>query len=132
MTAQEFVAWELDRPGRHEYFRGEVIKVLGEEGAQGEYITVMGNIGAALDEHLRGTTSQTFIAQMRILVAATGDMFYPDVLVTCDLRDVASLEMQHPKLIIEVLSPSLDRCPSKKSALEICSQQATIDPCTAS
>ena len=107
MTAQEFVAWELDRPGRHEYFRCEVIKVLGEEGAQCKYITVMGNIGAALDEHLRGTTSQTFIAQMRILVAATGDMFYPDVLVTCDLRDVASLEMQNPKLIIEVLSPSL-------------------------
>ena len=36
-----------------------------------------------------------------------GDMFYPDVLVTCDSRDLAaSLEMQHPKLTIEVLSPS--------------------------
>ena len=47
------------------------------------------------------------MAQMRLTIAATGDMFYPDVLVTCDPRDLtASLEMKHPKLIIEVLSPS--------------------------
>ena len=47
------------------------------------------------------------MADMKIRVEATGDMFYPDVLVTCDPRDLsASLEMQHPKLIVEVLSPS--------------------------
>ena len=107
MTAQEFIAWEFDRPGRHEFFRGEVIKVFGEEGARREHVTVMGNIGAALHRYLRGTASHTFMAQMRLHVVATGDMFYPNVLVTCDSRDLAaSLEMQHPKLIIEVLSPS--------------------------
>ena len=32
---------------------------------------------------------------------------YPDVLVTCNARDLAaSLEMHHPKLIIEVRSPT--------------------------
>ena len=47
------------------------------------------------------------MADMKIRVETTGDMFYPDVLVTCNERDLAaSLEMQHPKLIIEVLSPS--------------------------
>ena len=47
------------------------------------------------------------MSDMKVHVVATGDMFYPDVLVTCDARDLAaSLEMQHPKLIIEVLSPS--------------------------
>ena len=107
MTAQEFIAWELDRPGRHEFFRGEVIKVFGEEGARREHVTVMGNIGVALNDHLRGTANHPFMAQMRVHVRATGDMFYPDVLVTCNPRDlVASLEMQHPKLIVEVLSPS--------------------------
>ena len=107
MTAQEFIAWELDRPGRHEFFRGEVIKVFGEESARREHVTVMGNIGVALTDHLRGTASHTFMAQMRVHVQATGDMFYPDVLVTCNPRDLAaSIEMLHPKLIIEVLSPS--------------------------
>ena len=107
MTSQEFIAWELDRPGRHEFFCGEVIKVFGDEGARREHVTVMGNIGVALNDPLRGTANRTFMAQMRVHVRATGDMFYPDVLVTCNARDLAaSLEKQHPKLIIEVLSRS--------------------------
>ena len=48
MTAQEFTAWELDRPKRHEFFRGEVIKVFGDEGARREHVAVMGNIGIVL------------------------------------------------------------------------------------
>lgn len=107
MTAQEFAAWELNEPERHEFFRGEVFKVFGEEGARREHVTVMGNVGLALNDHLRRTANRTFMAQMKVHIASTGDMFYPDVLVTCDARDLAaSLEMQHPKLIIEVLSPS--------------------------
>jgi Uma2 family endonuclease len=107
MTAEEFSAWELDEPERHEFFQGEAIRVFGKEGARREHVTVMGNIGMALHNYLRGTANRTFMAQMKVLIAATGDMFYPDVLVTCNPRDLAaSLEMQHPKLIIEVLSPS--------------------------
>lgn len=107
MSAQEFAAWEIDEPERHEFFRGEVFKVFGMGGARREHVRVTVNIAAALNQHLRGTRCQAFMADMKIHVAATGDMFYPDVLVTCDPRDlVASLEMEHPKLIIEVLSPS--------------------------
>ncbi len=65
------------------------------------------NIARSLDNHLTGTPCQANMADMKVLVEATGDMFYPDILVTCEPRDLsASLEMQHPKLIIEVLSPS--------------------------
>jgi Uma2 family endonuclease len=107
MTAQEFAQWELDEPERHEFFRGEVFKVFGMGGARREHNDVAGNCYLALRYHLKGTPCRTFMADMKVHVAATGDMFYPDVLVTCDPRDLtASLEMQHPKLIIEVLSPS--------------------------
>ena len=107
MTAQEFSAWELDEPERHEFFRGEVFRVFGMGGAQREHVRVSGNCYSAIDRHLGGTPCQAFMADMKIRVEATGDMFYPDVLVTCNPRDLtASLEMQHPKLIIEVLSPS--------------------------
>ncbi len=107
MSAQEFAAWELDEPERHEYFRGEVFKVFGMGGARREHVRVTMNIARALDNHLHGTRCQAFMADMKIHVAATGDLFYPDVLVTCDPRDLAaSLEMQHPTLIIEVLSPT--------------------------
>lgn len=107
MNAQQFALWEIDQPERHEFFRGEVLKVFGMGGARREHVRVTMNIARSLDIHLRGTPCQTFMADMQVHVEATGDMFYPDVLVTCDARDlVATLEMQHPKLVIEVLSPS--------------------------
>jgi Uma2 family endonuclease len=44
---------------------------------------------------------------MKVHVLASGDQFYPDIVVTCDSRDLtADLEMHYPKLLIEVLSPS--------------------------
>ncbi len=107
MTAQEFSAWELDQPERHEFFRGEVFRVFGMGGARREHVRATMNIARSLDNHLRGTPCQVYMADMKVHVAATGDMFYPDILVTCDPQDLhASLEMQNPKLIIEVLSPS--------------------------
>ena len=84
-----------------------MFKVFGMGGARREHVRVTMNIARSLDNHLRGTHCQAFMADMKVHIAATGDMFYPDILVTYDPRDlVASLEMQHPKLIIEVLSPS--------------------------
>ena len=107
MTAQEFSTWEIDEPERYEYFRGEVFRVFAMGGARREHVRVSGNCYSAIDQHLDGTRCQAFMADMKIRVEATGDMFYPDVLVTCDPHDLAaSLEMQHPKLIVEVLSPS--------------------------
>lgn len=107
MTAQEFAAWELDEPERHEFFRGDVFRVFGMGGASRQHVRVSGNCYAAIDHHLRGTPCQAFMADMKVLIQATGDMFYPDVLVTCDAGDLAaSMEMQHPKLIVEILSPS--------------------------
>jgi Uma2 family endonuclease len=107
MTAAEFSAWELDEPERHEFFRGDVFRVFGMGGARREHNEVSGNCYAALRSHLAGTPCRAYANDMKVHVEKTGDMFYPDILVTCDPRDLAAtLEMQHPKLIIEVLSPS--------------------------
>lgn len=106
MTAGEFSLWELEQPERHEFFRGDVFRVLGMGSPRRQHVRVTMNIARALDNHLPGTPCQAFMADMKVHIEATGDMFYPDILVTGDPRDLsASLEMQHPKLIIEVLSP---------------------------
>ena len=34
MTAQAFTDWELDQPERHEFFRGEMLRVFGMGGAR--------------------------------------------------------------------------------------------------
>ena len=44
---------------------------------------------------------------MRLHVAALGNYFYPDIMVTCSPADLASpLIKSEPKLIVEVLFPS--------------------------
>lgn len=107
MTAVEFSTWEIDQPERHEFFRGGVFRVFGMGGARREHNEVSGNCYAALRSHLAGTSCRAYANDMKVHIVQTGDMFYPDILVTCDPRDLAAtLEMQHPKLIIEVLSPS--------------------------
>lgn len=107
MSAQEFTVWELNQPLRYEFFRGDVFEVFGMGGARREHVVVCGNCFAELRQHLRGSPCQAFMADMKVHVEATGDMFYPDIFVSCDPRDLsASLEMQHPRLIVEVLSAS--------------------------
>ena len=82
----QFSAWEIDQPERHEFFRGDVFRVFGKGGARREHVRVCMNISSALDSHLRGTRCQAFMADMKVHIEKTGDMFYPDVLATCDLR----------------------------------------------
>ena len=48
-----------------------------------------------------------FISDMKLRVASADAFFYPDVLVSCDGRDRrADLFVEHPQLIVEVLSDS--------------------------
>ncbi len=66
MTASEFVAWELDQPERHEFFRGEVFRVFGVGGTLREHVRVNMNLAVLLDNHLRGARCQVFMADMNI------------------------------------------------------------------
>ncbi len=83
---------------------GEVYAMVG---VRREHATVAVNIGTFLREHLRGTRCLTFIADMKLRVETADAFFYPDIMVTCDERDRrADLYLEHPKLIVEILSIS--------------------------
>jgi len=76
-------------------------------GARQSQVIVAGNIFAQLREHLRGTPCRPLIADMKLNVRAVDAFYYPDVMVTCHEADkVADLYIEHPKLIIEILSDS--------------------------
>lgn len=73
----------------------------------GMLAAVAGNVFAALREHLRGMPCRPLIANMKLNVQVMDDLYYPDVMVTCDESEkVAELYIESPKLIIEVLSDS--------------------------
>jgi Uma2 family endonuclease len=104
MTTADYLAWESTQEERHEFV---VDKVFRMAGAEDRHSAVVGNLYVALRHHLSGTCCRTFISAMRLHVAALGNYFYPDIMVTCSAADLASpMVKSEPKLIIEVLSPS--------------------------
>lgn len=102
--AAAYLAWEAEQPDKSEYVAGEVYAMVGVRRA---HATVAGNIFSALREHLRGSPCLSFIADMKLHVASADAFFYPDIMATCDERDRrADLYVEHPKLIVEILSDS--------------------------
>lgn len=99
-----YLQWEAEQPDKHEYLAGEVFAMVG---SRREHVLVAGSLYARLRNHLKGSRCQTFVSDMKLFVEAADAYFYPDVMVSCDERDRrAELAIEHPLLIVEVLSDS--------------------------
>lgn len=102
MTVTDFLAWEERQPDKHEFVHGEAFAMVG---ARRTHVIVTLNVATHLKSHLRGSTCRAFMADMKLRV--DDDIFYPDILVTCHPDDLrADLAMQHPRVLVEVLSES--------------------------
>jgi Uma2 family endonuclease len=131
MTAAEFIDWEATQAEKQEFYHGEVFATTG---ARQTHNIVAINLGTLLKTFLRGTQCRALMTDMRIQVAE--NVFYPDILVTCDPDDLkADLVMHHPRVIIEILSPNtaaFDRGDKFAAYRQIASLQeyVLIDPDT--
>lgn len=104
LNRQAYLDWEAQQPDKHEYIAGEVFAMVG---VRQNHALAAGAIYARLRSHLAGSRCRSFIADMKLFVAEADAYFYPDVMVTCDERDRrAELAIEHPKLVVEVLSDS--------------------------
>ena len=134
MTLPEFTAWEHRQEAKFEFVDGEVFELYGTGGARREHNVVALNVAARLKAHLRGTPCRAFIADMQLQIEASGNSFYPDVVVSCEAEALhAELTLTQPKVIIEVLSPSTaDYDRSEKFAqyrmIPMLAEYALIDP----
>ena len=98
----DFLAWEADQSGKHEFLSGEVFAMVG---ARQEHVVVSLALAALLREHLRGTRCRAYTSDMKLEVLAADAVFYPDVMVSCDEADRhRPLAIQSPCLVVEVLS----------------------------
>jgi Uma2 family endonuclease len=106
MSPQEYLAWEEEQPLKYEYIHGEAHAMTG---GTLPHNSIAVNITTALRTHLRGKGCKVFMADAKVSVSEQGPYFYPDVVVSCDERDRKARTMvQHPCLIIEVLSPGTE------------------------
>lgn len=100
--ASSYLAWEEAEPDKHEYLAGEVYAMVGARIVHG--VATM-NLAAALHARLSGSPCRVLSADAKVRIDAADAFFYPDVVVSCDVRDRATPQyLSHPCLIVEVLS----------------------------
>lgn len=106
ITTKKYLQLEITSDIKHEYFDGEIYAMAG---ATDTHVTIAGNIFALLLAHLRGSGCRVYISDMKVRIETKNRFFYPDVMVTCEVKDREnSTYKKFPCLIIEVLSDSTE------------------------
>lgn len=100
MTPADFLAWESDQQGRHEFVDGEIFAMVG--GTLNHNLITL-NLVRALDARLP-PRCRVYVADVKVQVGK--NFFYPDVVSQCGHQDGASQVVERPGLIAEVESPS--------------------------
>lgn len=104
MSPQDYLDWEDQQDLKYAYVNGEVFAMTG---GTIPHNLIAGNLFALLKPHVRGRDCRVFIADVKVQVSPRGPYHYPDIMVSCDPRDKTAVKLiQHPCLIVEVLSPS--------------------------
>ncbi len=108
LTVEEYLTGEQLSDVKHEYIAG---KVHAMAGASWWHNRFAGRLYSRLETHLDTKPYTPFTGDMKVRMRVKSqDLFYyPDVVVSCDPRDVGGYCLSHPKLIIEVLSESTER-----------------------
>lgn len=103
---EAYLDWEEQQSWKHEYLNGEAYAMTG--GTLSHNALAI-NLTTLLKPYLRGKGCKVFMADAKIQISERGPFFYPDVVVTCDERDLnAKRVIRYPCLVIEVLSPSTE------------------------
>ncbi|KKD34766.1 MAG: Uma2 family endonuclease [Limnoraphis robusta] len=104
MTPEEYLEWEAKQELRHEYIDGEILAMTGGSIPHND---ISLNFYTALRPHLRQRGCRVNVSDVKVQASEKSRYFYPDLVVTCHPDDLKSRNfIQHPKVIIEVLSPS--------------------------
>jgi Uma2 family endonuclease len=107
MSPEEYLC--IDRESldiKYEYDDGRMYAM---SGGSTSHSLLAGNMFTILRSHLRGGPCKTYTSDMRVRVSEV-QYFYPDVSVSCDLRDTEEIKdtLHYARLIVEVLSPTTE------------------------
>ena len=105
MTIEEYLEGEKSSQIKHELLDGVVHAMAG---ASDRHNRISGNIFTQFDAHLADDTCEPFIADMKVWVSPA-TFYYPDVLVACDDDPADPYYRKHPRIIVEVTSPSTEQ-----------------------
>ena len=103
LTAEEFLAWDLENEGKHELVDGLVVRMM--SGAKDVHDVITVNVISELRQRLRGGDCRPFTDDKAVRTAINR-VRRPDVTIDCGPRDRNDLEAASPCVVFEVLSPS--------------------------
>jgi Uma2 family endonuclease len=104
MTPEEYLEWEETQEFRHEYIDGEIYAMTGSSIPHNDIAL---NLYTALRPHLRQRGCRVNVSDVKVQTNQNSRYFYPDLVISCHPDDLQSRRfIQHPTVIIEILSPS--------------------------
>jgi Uma2 family endonuclease len=105
LTIEEYLAFERESEGKHEYFQGEVFAM---SGAGTRHNIIFSNLFIELGVKLKGKHCMPFGSDMKVHIPENTLFTYPDISVFCsDKNHIDEDEFSiGPTVIIEILSPS--------------------------
>lgn len=102
-TVEEYLTLEESSEVRHEFYHGEIFAMAG---ASLVHNRIIRNGSAVIQRFLGERDCEVFI-DGALLKIDNSCFVYPDLLVSCHADDLAADRiLQHPSVIIEVLSPA--------------------------
>jgi Uma2 family endonuclease len=103
MSVDAYLDWEPQQEMRYEYVNGEIYAMTGGTIPHNDIAI---NLLSTLLPQVRAQGCRLNMADVKLQIEASGLYYYPDLLVSCDPRDLNARKfIQYPKLIVEVLSP---------------------------
>jgi Uma2 family endonuclease len=108
ISVEDYLAVEEVSPIKHEYRRGHVYAMVGAKKPHG---IIASNLGRLIVNHLNDSPCIVLLSDTKVRLEEADCYYYPDVVVTCDERDLSTTDefVRFPKLVIEVLSTSTDQ-----------------------
>lgn len=104
ISESEYLSGERVSDIKHEYIAGEVYAMAG---ASRRHSLIVSNLVRLYGNHLQTSPCSTFASDLK--VKATGNFFYPDVMVVCGDEQGDEYYTEQPTLIVEVLSKATRR-----------------------
>lgn len=104
MTVEEYLAFEIASPMKHEYVDGEIYEMSGVTRRHGRIVS---NIMLRLLTVARGGPCQVIAVDVKVRVKDR--FYYPDVFVVCTPGSDDDIIVPDPCMLIEVTSPSSAR-----------------------
>jgi Uma2 family endonuclease len=103
MSVEAYLDWEPQQEMRYEYINGEIYAMTGGTIPHNDIAI---NLLSTLLPQVRTQGCRLNMADVKLQIDASGVYYYPDLIVSCDPRDLNARKfIQFPKLIAEVLSP---------------------------